>query len=623
MPYVANGSEFTVNTTTTGQQDGVSIAPLVGGAFVMVWQDQQAQQVRGQLYNADGTLRGSEFQISTTGDFGAPAVTPLGTNAWTGNWFAVTWQSAGGEIRGKTYDSSDGSVYTPEFTVNTVTTGSQTAPATARLSNGGFVVVWRSDDSQSGDVAGSAIKAQLFEDAETNRSGSEFLVNAGATAAVATSQDAAQDDQSAPSVTGLSNGKFVVVWQDRRGPISMEGDDTDGYAVKSQMFNNDGTAVGSETLVNTGTAGNQYRPKITALSDGGYVVVWADETGTTVKARMFDADGTARAAEFEVTTNPTGNAFDPDTAMLSVAALSGGGFIVTWTDNGTYATDRDISGNPVTTADTTTAIRGQIVSATGDKVGGVFLVNTTIDTDDQRPSVAVLSNGNIVVAWHSYDSANMVTTYDVRAQLYSYVAGNCYLAGSLVYTDRGDVPVERLRIGDRVLTIGGTCKPIRWIGVTTIPARLIATPEAKRACLPMIVRKGAIHENVPSHDLHIAPLHAMIANGRAIPLASLANDLSIVQDDRVRDLVYHNVELETVDTIFVNRLPVLSLWPRQSPRFRFDNCDDYFALYPDGAAHDRALTSPIPDPTVDELKDAAIYLYRRALANKDLERVPA
>ena len=36
--------------------------------------------------------------------------------------------------------------------------------------------------------------------------------------------------------------------------------------------------MGSEILVNTATAGNQQLPQITALSNGGFVVTWKDDS---------------------------------------------------------------------------------------------------------------------------------------------------------------------------------------------------------------------------------------------------------------------------------------------------------------------------------------------------------
>ena len=42
------------------------------------------------------------------------------------------------------------------------------------------------------------------------------------------------------------------------------------------MFAADGAPVGSEIRVNTATANDQMVPQITALSNGGFVVTWDD-----------------------------------------------------------------------------------------------------------------------------------------------------------------------------------------------------------------------------------------------------------------------------------------------------------------------------------------------------------
>jgi hypothetical protein len=44
-------------------------------------------------------------------------------------------------------------------------------------------------------------------------------------------------------------------------------------------------------------------------------------------------------------------------------------------------------------------------------------------------------------------------------------ASNCFLPSTKIKTPKGDVCIEELRIGDRVLTVTGEAKQIRFIGV--------------------------------------------------------------------------------------------------------------------------------------------------------------
>src|SRR6202042_1540171 len=52
----------------------------------------------------------------------------------------------------------------------------------------------------------------------------------------------------------------------------------------------------------------------------------------------------------------------------------------------------------------------------------------------------------------------------------------CFCRGTLISTDRGDVPVERLRLGDLVRTQSGTTRPVVWIGHRRIDLRRHADP---------------------------------------------------------------------------------------------------------------------------------------------------
>ena len=86
--------EFRVNTYTNNSQPYPSIANLSNGKFVVTWssleQDGWGWGIYGQIFNNNGTLYGSEFQVNTyTANYQVySAVADLGNEK-----FVVTWDS--------------------------------------------------------------------------------------------------------------------------------------------------------------------------------------------------------------------------------------------------------------------------------------------------------------------------------------------------------------------------------------------------------------------------------------------------------------------------------------------------------------------------------------------------
>jgi hypothetical protein len=83
--------------------------------------------------------------------------------------------------------------------------------------------------------------------------------------------------------------------------------------VKAQIFNADGTPVGTEFLVNTTTLSTQENAEIVGLSDGRFVVVWQDYSATggghlsyDVRGQVFNADGSKAGDEIFVNTTTAG-----------------------------------------------------------------------------------------------------------------------------------------------------------------------------------------------------------------------------------------------------------------------------------------------------------------------------
>lgn len=205
--------------------------------------------------------------------------------------------------------------------------------------------------------------------------------------------------QYAPSIAGFDSGGFVVVWW-----TTDTVQDGAGFAIKAQRYDTLGNAVGGETLVNSSATGDQRAPSVTTLSSGGYVVTWEtsdttqDGSGRAIKGQLFDASGGAVGAEFRVNTQSTADQVDS-----SVTGLAGGGFVVTW-----QSADPAQDGH-------SSAIKGQIYSASGVAVGSEFLVNTGAVGFESMPSVTSLGSGGFVATW----TLGSGTSADVYAQVFS------------------------------------------------------------------------------------------------------------------------------------------------------------------------------------------------------------
>jgi RTX calcium-binding nonapeptide repeat (4 copies)/Cadherin domain len=254
-----------------------------------------------------------------------------------------------------------------EFVVNTTTPRSQAQSDGSRLANGNFVISWI--DADFNTTSGRFVRAQVFQPDGTPV-GLELTL------------DSAGSGSTNPSITGLANGGFVATWGVLGG-------------LRAKIFDSNGTATSSTISFPTNSA---YYPEVAALSDGGFAITWddtrttgGDTSGSGIRVSSYDQNGLPLTSQILVNTSTSGNQADP-----SISGLSGGGYVITWTDRG---------------AGGSWLVKAQLFAAAGAKVGTQFVVNTTtVGVNSVESSVTTLTNGNFAVAWYEA-SAHRVQVY--------------------------------------------------------------------------------------------------------------------------------------------------------------------------------------------------------------------
>ena len=152
----------------------------------------------------------------------------------------------------------------------------------------------------------------------------------------------------------------------------------------------------------------------------------------------------------------------------------------------------------------------------------------------------------------------------------------CYCRGTLILTDRGECRVEELQIGDRLVTLAGAQRPIKWIGRRGYAGRYIL---GRQDILPICIKPGALGDGVPRRDLWISPRHAMFLQNVLIEARDLVNGVSIVQATQVDEVEYFHLELDTHDVIIAEGAPSETFIDDDS-RMMFRNAHEYALLYP-------------------------------------------
>lgn len=135
----------------------------------------------------------------------------------------------------------------------------------------------------------------------------------------------------------------------------------------------------------------------------------------------------------------------------------------------------------------------------------------------------------------------------------------CFVRGTRILTPKGEVPVQRLEVGDLVETRDHGPQVIRWIGAT----RALA----KGTLAPIRFAPGTIGNHAP---LLVSPQHRMLVTGWQaellmgepeclVPALGLVNDRSVRPVADGRAVEYWHILFDAHEVIFANGAPAESL----------------------------------------------------------------
>ncbi|MBC7185801.1 MAG: hypothetical protein H5U38_02085 [Calditrichaeota bacterium] len=317
-----------------------------------------------QVHAQQGGCADCEFSV-TGGSW--PAVADLADGGFVICWQAQGSDSPGWEVHCQRF-AADGTASGPPLRVNTSRSERHTEPAVASFADGGFVVCWNhyqpSEDRTD-------VWAQRFS-ANGQRLGPEFRVNSHT-----------PGFQQRAAVASLRDGGFVVCWQSQ---------DQDGWedGVFAQRFAADGSRMGTEFQVHTSVEGDEELVQVVPSSDGGFAASWhrswatdTRESREDILCQQFDSLGNRLGAETKVT-----GADVAPFARPSLSSLRDGGVVVCWA-RAPYQYWQDI--------------RARHVSPGGTTLGPEFVVNTPApDLWNLEPCVTMLRNGDLLFCWRHW-----------------------------------------------------------------------------------------------------------------------------------------------------------------------------------------------------------------------------
>lgn len=273
---------------------------------------------------------------------------------------------------------------------------------------------------------------------------------------------------------------------------------------------------------------------------------FADDPSDATNTGVFDA-------RFVVGDIDAGSGFSgyQDRITVSATDLNGDPLTVTATPNSTFTVTNNADGSvtlaglPGSNSGDSSPFTWSIVSVSGGPIGNI--------------SVNYSNNPN-GAPQHIYISDIFYETREVDVI--------CFAAGTTIRTARGERPVEKLRVGDLVVTRDNGLQPLAWIGHSRVSARDLAR---KSKLVPIRIRKGVLGAGFPLSDLIVSPQHRVLVRSviarrmfdedeLLIPAVRLLGLEGVERAEDLEEVVYYHLLLARHEIVYSNGAETESLY---------------------------------------------------------------
>ncbi|WP_188503350.1 calcium-binding protein, partial [Salipiger profundus] len=297
-PFGAEVSGELYLANTSNDEDFPAIDALPDGGFVLVHEDDTGSfdDIRLRQFDANGVQETSSYAFFDGSSGGANPngfIPEVASSSSTST--LVLWQEtdASGEsvLRGRIWNSDTETFDAAAFDVITSEENIFYLDVDV-LSNGNYVIAASVFDAGLGETH---IEMRILAPDGSNVLGASYVGG--------TNSDG--DGDIDPTVTALAGGGYVIAWRNQ------DGFDDD---IIFQVFDSTGSSTTGVLSATFGT-NNANEPELVALADGGFLIIYDEDTLNQLIVQRYDSSGSQVGSNFVISN--AANANQPSATLLA------------------------------------------------------------------------------------------------------------------------------------------------------------------------------------------------------------------------------------------------------------------------------------------------------------------